>query len=313
MKKVWIIALLLQCSFVCGEPLPVILDTDAGSDIDDTWAIGMLLGCPQVDLKLIVTGRDNTPCKTRLVAKIMQEMGRTDIPIGTGVKVTEDPINQQEWLGDYQLDQYPGKVYQDGVQAMIDMLKAAPAPVTLLLIGPQTNIREALRRDPGIAQKARIVAMAGSVEIGYNGKQGREPECNVVVDVAAARSVFAAPWEITMVPLDGCGTLALKSERYAQVSQSDNPRAKTVIGNYRLWTGFKNFPAGESSILFDTAAVALIFNESFFDIKTIKLSIDDSGNTVPDERNGRAVHCAMGWKDREGFEALLVKSLTKTN
>ena len=63
-------------------------------------------------------------------------------------------------------------------------------PVTLLVIGPQTNLQEALKRDPGIAKKARIVAMAGSVEIGYNGKQGRDPEWNVFKDIQAARAVF---------------------------------------------------------------------------------------------------------------------------
>ncbi len=312
MRKIWFVSLLVQCSLTCTEPMPVILDTDAGSDIDDTWAIGMLLGCPQIDLKLIVTGRDNTPRKACLVAKILEQMKRTDIPVGIGVKVNDDPINQEQWLGDYKLEQYPGKVHQDGVQAMIDMIQAAPSPVTLLLIGPQTNIREALRREPGIVKKACIVAMAGSVEIGYNGKKGREPECNVVVDAAAARAVFDASWDITMVPLDGCGTLILKGDHYARVAQSDAPRAKTVIDNYKLWTNFRGFPEGESSVLFDTAAVALIFNESFFEMKTLKLRVDDSGNTVPDDQNGRPVRCAMGWRDRGSFEELLIKSLVGT-
>ena len=309
MKKMWFFPFILHCSFLCADPIPVILDTDAGSDIDDTWAIGMLLGCPQIDLKLIVTGRDNAPRKACLVAKILEHMKRTDIPVGIGVKVNDNPINQEQWLGDYKVDHYPGKVHQDGVQAMIDMIQAAPSPVTLLLIGPQTNIREALHRSPGIVKKARVVAMAGSVEIGYNGRKGREPECNVVTDVAAAQTVLEAPWDITMVPLDGCGTLILKGDRYARVAQSDAPRAKTVIGNYKLWTNFRGFPEGESSVLFDTAAVALIFNESFFEMKTLKLRIDDTGNTVPDDQKGRPVRCAMGWRDRGAFEELLIKSL----
>jgi inosine-uridine nucleoside N-ribohydrolase len=309
MRKVWFISLLLQCSVTCAEPVPVILDTDVGGDIDDTWAIGMLLGCPQIDLKLIVTGSDDAPRKASLTAKILEQMGRTDIPVGIGLKTSSHPIAQDQWLGGYELDRYPGKVYQDGIQAMIEMIEAAPGPITLLLIGPQTNIREALKRRPDIAKKARVTAMAGSVEIGYNGKQGREPECNVVVDIAAARAVFDAPWEITMVPLDGCGTLILKGDHYAQVARSEAPRAKTVIENYRLWTNYKAFPDGQSSVLFDTAAVALVFKESLFDIKTIRLSIDDKGNTVPDDPGGRPIRCAMGWKNRDGFEHLLVESL----
>ncbi len=309
MKKMWLFPFILHCSFLCADPIPVILDTDVGGDIDDTWAIGMLLGCPEIELKMIVTGTDDAPRKACLVAKILEKMERTDIPIGVGIKTSSNAIAQDQWLGDYDMNRYPSKVHQDGVQAMIELINSSSSPITLVLIGPQTNIREALHRSPGIAKKARVVAMAGSVEIGYNGRKGREPECNVVTDIPAAQAVLEAPWEITMVPLDGCGTLKLKGERYARVAKSEAPRAKTVIDNYRLWTHFKGFPEGESSVLFDTAAVALVFNESFFEMKTLKLRVDEKGNTVPDDEKGHPVRCAMDWKDREAFEKLLVKSL----
>ena len=292
-----------------ATPVPVILDTDLGDDIDDTWALAMLLGCPQVDLKLVVTASDDTPKKTRLVAKILEAIGRTDVPLGTGVKTSDNAIHQEKWLGDYPLSAYKGAVHPDGVQAMIDLLNKAKDPVTLLVIGPQTNLQEALKRDPGIAKKARIVAMAGSVEIGYNGKQGRDPEWNVFKNMQAARAVFAAPWDITFAPLDSCGTLVLKGERFARVNESKNPRAATVIANYRDWANYSKYPKDQSSVLFDTVAALLTFDTSLCEMKTVKLAIDDKGNTVPDEK-GRPVHCAMGWKNREAFEDLLVKALT---
>ncbi len=299
------------CAFAAqaAEPVPVILDTDIGDDIDDTWALGMLLGCPQIDLKLIVTASDDTAKKTRLVAKILERMGRTDIPIGTGVKTSDNKINQEKWLGDYQLEGYKGKVIPDGVQAMIEAINASKSQVALLVIGPQTNIQEALKHDPAIAKKARVVSMAGSVEIGYNGKKGRDPEYNVFKNIEAARAVFAAPWSITFAPLDTCGTLILKGERFAKVEQSKDPKAQAVIENYREWVNFKHYPKGESSVLFDTEAVYLTFDNSFCEMKTVNLSIDDKGATVPDEK-GRPVYCAMAWRDRDAFEELLVKSLT---
>ena len=106
-------------AFLCAfagqaAPVPVILDTDIGDDIDDTWALAMLLGCPEVDLKLIVTASDDTQKKTRLVAKILERIGRTDVPIGTGVKTSDQPIHQEKWLGDYRLDAYKGHVLADG-------------------------------------------------------------------------------------------------------------------------------------------------------------------------------------------------------
>ena len=299
-----------MCSLAAAPaPVPVILDTDIGDDIDDTWALMMLLGSPQVDLKLVVTAFRDTSRKTRLVAKMLEKVKRTDIPIGTGVKTKDAAINQEKWLGDYALDGYPGTVHEDGVAAMIAMINEAPGPIVLLVIGPQTNIKEALKRDPGIAEKARFVSMAGSVEIGYNGKPGRSPEWNVRADVEAARAVFAAPWDITFAPLDSCGTLILKGERYKTVDTSTNLRAVTVMENYRDWSNRKHHPADTSSVLFDTAAAYLTFDESLCEMKTVNLSIDDQGNTVPDD-NGRPVHCAMDWKDRGAFEDLLVKALT---
>lgn len=299
------------CMAAAGAPIPVILDTDLGDDIDDTWALGMLLGMPQVDLKLIVTASDDTPKKTRLVAKILESIGRTDVPLGQGVKTSEQGIHQEKWLGDYRLEQYKGKVHTDGVQAMIDLIKQSPQPVTVLVIGPQTNIQEALKRAPEIAKNARIVAMAGSVEIGYNGKKGSDAEWNVFKDVPAAKAVFAAPWDITFAPLDSCGTLVLRGERFAKVDASKDAKAATVIANYREWANFDKYPKGESSVLFDTVAAYLTFDEALCEMKTVKLIVDDKGFTRPSDE-GRPVHCAMGWKDRDAFENLLVKSLTSS-
>ena len=68
-----------------SKKIPVILDTDIGFDIDDTWALGLLLKCPELDVKLITTSSDNTPIKAKLVAKFLEIVGRTDIPIGIGL------------------------------------------------------------------------------------------------------------------------------------------------------------------------------------------------------------------------------------
>lgn len=293
-----------------AAPVPVILDTDLGDDIDDTWALAMLLGSPHVDVKLIVTASDNTETKTRLVAKILERMGRTDIPLAQGVKNSDNTINQAAWLGDYQLSQYKGKVVEDGVGALVDTIKKSEERITLCVIGPQTNIAEALRRAPDIADKARIVSMAGSVYIGYKGKEGADPEWNVFKDVAAARAVFAAKWEVVYAPLDICGTLTLSGDRYKRVAASDAPLAKVTIANYDAWANRKHYAADASSVLFDTAAVYLCMDESNAEMKTIKLSIDDKGATVVDEAKGRPVRCGLAWKDRDKFEEGLIKAIT---
>jgi inosine-uridine nucleoside N-ribohydrolase len=290
-------------------PVPVILDTDIGDDIDDTWALAMVLGTPQLDLKLITTATNDTTQKARLVAKYLERVGRTDIPIGIGVKTSGNPTQQDAWIDGYSLDSYDGVVHEDGVGALVDMLQQAEEPMTLLVIGPQTNIQAALERDPAIARKARLVSMAGSVRIGYGGQPGAAPEYNILTDIPAARAVFEAPWPITMATLDSCGLLRLTGAAYQRVTASGEPRAVATLENYAVWTNRDNHPPEASSILFDTAAVYMAYDESLLEMTEERLTIADDGST-PASEDGRPVRYATGWKDVDRFYDLLVNTVT---
>ena len=67
------------------RPVPVILDTDIGDDIDDTWALALALKSPELDMKLVVTDYGNTEHRAKIVARVLEVAGRTDIPIGIGI------------------------------------------------------------------------------------------------------------------------------------------------------------------------------------------------------------------------------------
>lgn len=292
-----------------GTPIPVILDTDIGSDIDDTWALAMLLGMPQLDLKLIVTDYGNTPERTRLVAKILQRAGRTDVPIGTGIKTGDDPLLQTEWLGDFDLDAYPGQIHDDGVAALIDTIHAQPGMVTLIAIGPVPNIKEALRRDPSIASKVRIVCTGGRIYKGFQDGGKPAADWNVRADPASWQAMVAAPWAITTSPLDASAELVLRGELYTTVADSQHPLAKIVMENYQLWAYRDGHPEDASSVLYDTAAVYLAHSEEYAQVAIRKLIVDDQGHTrISDD--GKNVRCQLGWKDRNAFDTFLVKTLT---
>ena len=292
-----------------AAPVEVVLDTDIGDDIDDTWALAMLLGlCDRVNLRLIVTGTGDTAERARLTAKILERAGRSDIPVGIGVRTGGEPHNQAAWLGAWSTSEFSGQIIPDGVGALIDAVNARPG-ITLLAIGPQTNLAEALRRDPSIAAKARVVAMAGSVYQGYGGSPERAAEYNIAADVPAARAALAAAWEKTWTPLDTCGSAVLSGARYRQVADSPHPLARIVIENYDAWAHRAGHPVDSSSVLFDTVAAYMTFDESLLRMETVNISIDDAGRTLPDA-NGHAVRCALEWADREAFERLLVGALT---
>ncbi len=299
---------IMQVMSIFTAPVDVILDTDIGDDIDDTWALMFLLGSQRVNLKMIVTSCDNTEAKVLLVAKMLEKVKRTDIPICQGLKLNSKPINQVKWIEDYSLKNYPGVVHRDGVEKMVECIMNSKEKVTLCVIGPMMNIAKALEIEPAIVNKARVVTMAGSIYKGYGGKDGRDCEYNVCRDVESARKVFSAPWEITMIPLDTCGTIILKGEKYRKVAESNSSFAKVVIENYDIWTNRKHYPTDESSVLFDTLAVYCAWTEDVVEMQTINISVDEWGKTNPDEK-GRPVRCAIRWKDKERFENELVQTL----
>lgn len=294
--------------------IPVILDTDFGDDIDDTWALGLLLKSPELDLKLVVGDYGRAQYRSRLIAKFLQTVGRADIPVGVGLDLKPDGQGAQKgWLGDYDIASYPGKVLTNGVQAIIDVIMQSKEPVTVIGIGSLPNIAAALERRPEIATRARFVGMQGSVRIGYGGKKQPDPEWNVKCDPKACQKAFTAPWEMTITPLDTCDQINITGERYNKILNSPDIVARTIIANYRAWSTDKDTTSTvaelRSSTLFDTVAVYLAFNHDLCKMERLGIRIDDKGFTLIDNK-AKLVNVATEWKDLEGFRDLLVQRLT---
>lgn len=295
--------------------IPVILDTDIGGDIDDTWALAMLLGCPELDLKMVVTEDGDTTYRARIAAKYLELCGRTDVPVAVGVSKPQDAhFNQQPWVDGYRLSDYPGVVHKDGVHAMIDLIMASPEPVTIIAIGVVTNLARALEIEPRIAQRCKFVGMHGSIYLGYGGSSEISAEANVINDVSSFRKVISAPWLDTLItPLDTCGLVVLTGEHYQKIYQSDLPKLRAVIENYEIWAKLVKWAViehtdRESSCLFDTVAVYLAYAEDLVEIEEVSISTTDDGFTVADPA-GTKVSVAMRWKDLNGFYDHLVKRL----
>lgn len=300
-----------------GKKIPVIFDTDIGGDIDDTWALLMLLNSPEFDVKLVVSDHSNATYRAKILAKMLEVCGRTDISVGIGLDKREEGGNQAAWVADYDLAKYPGKVHEDGVGAIAQTVRESQDPMTLIAVGPVPNLPELLRRAPDVAEKARFVGMHGSVRKGYGNSPKISAEWNVRADPPALQAVFAAPWEKTITPLDTCGIIHLMGERYARIHGCQTPGAKALMENYRIWTTAQEKrghkmpdPAQRSSTLFDTVAVYLGYTEKLLQMETINLTVDDEGFTKIDDQ-GTPVRCAMGWKDLEAFEEHLVERIVR--
>ncbi|HVO11439.1 MAG TPA: nucleoside hydrolase [Vicinamibacteria bacterium] len=299
-----------------GKPrIPVVLATDIGDDIDDTWALALLLRSPELDLRLVVTDYGDTVYRARIVARLLEVAGRTDVPIGVGVRQWEKEGGQAEWVRDYPLARYPGRVIDDGVRALVDTVMASDQAMTLVAIGPPPTLRAALEKEPRLASRLRFVGMYGSLRQGYAEKSKPEPEWNVKADTQASRALLGAPWRDSLLtPLDTCGRVSLDGERYRRLLASTDPLAKAVMENYRLWCPHvdwctKDQAATRSTTLFDTVAVYLAFAHDLVAVERLGVRVGDDGMTVPDA-TARPLGWATSWKDLDGFRDLLTDRLT---
>lgn len=296
------------------EKIPVILDTDIGGDIDDTWALAMMLNSPELDVRLAVSDVGNTTYRSKLIARMLEVAGRSDIPVAVGIETeNRHSSNQLAWVKDYDLDSYPGTVHADGVQAIIDTVLASDQKTTLCCIGPVPNIGRALDLAPEIVEKVRFVGMHGSLRRGHNPEDAPIAECNVVHNTLDCRKAFTQDWDITITPLDTCADVILDGELYQQVHTCRTPMMKALMENYRIWAGAHKRDADvpvRSSTLFDTVAVHLCYSEEYLEMEDLGVRVTDDGFTVIDE-TAKTIRCATAWKDLDGFKEDLVARLTK--
>jgi len=292
--------------------VPVIYDTDIGGDIDDTWALVMLLNSPRLDVRLITTTWGSAESRARLIAKLLTVAGRTDIPIAMGAGKRTGTLRQQAWIQDFKLADYRGTVRDDGARAIVETIRASDRPVTVISVGPQSTVAAALRRHPKIAPKADYVGMVGSVRLGYRGSRRPAAEWNARADPAATRRVLSAPWRSTTItPLDTCGLVVLTGRRFHAVRTSTDPLAAALIQNYRVWLRLK--PGDRllrSSTLFDTVAVYLAGPgpKRLVKFETLRISVTGRGMTRIDPA-GTKMRVATAWRDLGGYCSLLSRTL----
>jgi len=266
-------------------------------------------------VKLILSDRDDTVYRARLIARMLEVAGRTDIPVGVGLQretVYTTPF-QSPWVEGYDLARYPGVVHEDGVGALLDTIMSAPEPITLICIGPLPNIGAALDREPHLAARTRFIGMHGCIRTSHI-KDEVVAESNVVNDVAAAQKVFSASWrESIITPFDTCARVALKGERYQRLRTARDPVMQAVMDNYQIWASDPRIagradPETASTVLFDTVAVYLAYTRDHLVMERLGIRVTDQGFTVADPA-APEVEVAMDWTDLDAYEELLTERL----
>lgn len=302
------------------KKIPVFLDTDIGSDLDDTWALALLLKSPELKLEFALSATGDVHYRAKIIAKMLETAGSADTVVGIGDRVETgserlSPIlhkRQAAWVEDYRLENYPGPLREDGVEALVEQIMRTEETPKLVCIGPLSNIRRALALEPRIAPKCDFIGMHGSVRLGYYGSPTPSREYNVLFDPIATREVFSAPWKSALItPLDTCGYITLFGPDYQRLLAGKDPVGKAVVENFRNWRHEETAHwETHSSLLCDTVAAYLAFDESLVNIETLPIFVTDEGDTQIDPLRGKNLRVASSWKNLRAFETLLVDRLT---
>ena len=188
--------------------IPVILDTDIGTDVDDIVALGLVLRAPRFDLRAVTTVYGDTALRARLARGVLAVAGRAEVPVSSGVErplMGRDPIFWEGWEADgippYDESTVPPAPH--AVDLLLEQVLEQPGTVTILAIGPLTNIAVAMLREPRFAGAVkRIVCMAGMFQRRLDQFMFPYVEHNIRCDPEAAQVVLASGAPITLVPLD---------------------------------------------------------------------------------------------------------------
>ncbi|MEK7992688.1 MAG: nucleoside hydrolase, partial [Planctomycetota bacterium] len=209
-----------------------------------------------------------------------------------------------------------------------DTVMKSRGPIKIVAVGPLPNIAAALEREPRIAQKAEFVGMHGSVRLGYGGSAEISAEYNVKAFAKEAQKVFTAPWNMTITPLDTCGIVQIKDQKYQAVLKKNSALTRALLENYRAWyrQGIldeqKDLSEAElnkrvdqklnssSTTLFDTVAAYLAMSTDLVKMEKLPIKVIDDGYTRI-EQGAKVINCATEWKDLGAFEDFLVGRLTK--
>jgi inosine-uridine nucleoside N-ribohydrolase len=291
-----------------SEPQLVILDSDIGDDIDDAFALALALRSPELRLLGITTAYGDTELRARLVDRYLAAVGRSDIPVAAGV---ETPHRSSLTQAAY-ARQAPERKHADGVEFLLAQIRAHPGEITLIAIGPLSNVQAAIERDPATFRKLkRVVLMGGSVYRGYDDwktgtRQPASAEWNIKADPAGAKALLAVGVPVFMMPLDSTQIRLETKEREAIFSHGSLLTDQLTLLYHQWMGGNPEHPVAPT--LFDPVAVTYAFRPELCPATPIRLEVDDKGFTRPVEGLPNAQVCLKS--DEKGFLELLVGRIT---
>jgi inosine-uridine nucleoside N-ribohydrolase len=271
------LAVAAQTSNAAATPAKVIIDTDIGDDIDDAFAVALALSSQRIQVLGITTAFGDTALRARLVERFLTETGHSSIPVYAGPPTQATNIFSQRRYA----EQFSARSWPDAVSFILDQIRQSPGQITLICIAPLSNVGALIERDPATFRKLRrVVMMGGSIhrgygDLGYLPDHGPSPEWNILMDIPAAKKLFASGVPIYMMPLDSTQLKldeVMRGELFSQGTRTTDNLALL----YQQWT---NATSNPTPTLFDAMAVAEVLDPSLCPTTPLHIEVDDKGFT----------------------------------
>jgi inosine-uridine nucleoside N-ribohydrolase len=302
----------------CGqvEKRRVIIDTDPGTD--DALAILLALNSPELKVEAFTVVPGNVVARQGLdnALKLISLAGRCDIPVAAGA---EHPLMQRTYtalywhgkngLADIELPPSNCKVDpRFAPDLIIELVHKYPHEVTLIPIGPLTNIALAVSKDPSIVGLVEdIVIMGGSIS---GGNVNGAAEANIFGDPEAAQIVFNAGWKVTMVGSDVGERTLMTRKDLAKLESGHGPQndLATKIARFYIERSEKNGWPGAA--MYDPLAVSVVIDPTIVTLKDMHVDVETRGEftrgeTVPNRMGSNEKNVLHGdHYEIDGLETL---------
>ena len=283
-----------------AEARKVIFDTDPGSD--DAMALMLALNSPELDVRAITVVPGNVTAQQGLenALRMASLANRCDIPVAAGAQhplfqrlITAEFFHGKNGLANVELP--PSKCKVDGrfgPDLIIEMVHAAPHEITLVPVGPLTNIALAVLKDPSIVALVKeVIIMGGSIT---GGNVNAAAEANIYNDPEAAQIVFQAGWPLTMVGLDVGDKTLLTRKHLAQLAQTHGPMNDFMsqVATYLVDLAAKF--GSEGTPMYDPLAVGVAIDATLVKAPAMHVDVETRGEFT----RGETVANRRGYVER---------------
>ena len=263
----------------------IILDTDPG--IDDSLAILLALASPEISLEglSVVHGHSSTAQGTVNALSVLELAKAEHIPVYAGCELplVQPSLLAPETHGEHGIgyaklpEPLTRPQSQNGCDFLIDKIMSNPGEMTLVAIGPLTNIALALRQEPRIAKNVKEVFIMGGA-IRHEGNTTPLAEFNTYVDPHAAHMVFHSGMPITLTPLDVTYDCIFLKEDLNRLLKTASPITSFIADATRFYMEFHDeYQHIEGCVINDPMTMALTFMPEICDYQELYVDVDLSG------------------------------------